>query len=163
MKRKEGEKMKKGLKVFVLVSLWLFFIATVGFAGTIEVTGGSFTLSSIVKPGETGETTVTIVIKDIEKPTDVVFNGESLKRQERDSNGNLLRSWDTLITKYTVNGQAFDGDTGNHIVATVPAGGEATLTIKVEATSHPISWGSGGPSDDAGEYTGCFSITLIEK
>lgn len=155
--------MKKGLKVFVLVSLWLFFIAAVGFTATIDVTSGSFTLSSVIKPGETGETTVTIVIKDIENPTDVIFNGASLRRQERDSNGNPLGSWDTLITEYTVDGFTFNGDSENHTVMTIPAGGEASLTITVEATSHSISWGPGGPSDDAGEYSGSFTITLIEQ
>lgn len=155
--------MKKKLKIFVFVGLWLFLLTTMGFASTIEVTGGNFTLSSIVKPGETGMTTVTIVIKDIEKPTDVIFNGESLKKQEIDSKGNPLGSWDTLITEYTVNGSVFQGDSGEHKVATIPAGGKVTLTIKVEARSHPISWGSTGSSDDAGEYTGCFSITLVEK
>ena len=144
----------------MFVGLWLFLLTAIGFAGTIEVTGGNFTLSSIVKPGETGTATVTIVIKDIEKPTDVVFNGKSLKRQERDSNRNPLGSWDTLITKYIVNGYTFNGDSGNHPVATISAGGEASLTITVKATSHSISWGSEGPSDDAGEYTGSFSITL---
>jgi len=152
--------MKKGLKIFVLVSLWLFLLAAIGYASTIEVTGGNFTLSSIVKPGETGTTTVVIAIKNIEKPTDVVFNGKSLKRQERDSEGNLLDSWDTLITKYIVNGQPFDGDSGNHTVMTLSAGEEAGLTIKVEATSHPISWGSDGPSDDAGKYVGKIILTL---
>lgn len=155
------KEIKKGLKVFVFVGLWLFLLATLGLAATIEATG-NFTLSSIAKPGETGTTTVTIVIKDIEKPTDVVFNGKRLKRQERDSNRNPVGSWDTLITKYIVNGYTFNGDSGNHTVMTISAGG-ASLTITVKATSHSISWGSEGPSDDAGKYTGSFSITLIES
>lgn len=154
--------MKKKFKIFVFVGLWLFFIATIGYGATIDATG-NFTLSSIVKPGETGTTTITIVIKDIAGLTDVVLNGESLKRQERDSNGNPLGSLDTLITEYTVNGFTFNGDSGNHTVMTILAGGEATLTITVKATSHSISWGSEGLSDDAGEYSGTFSITLVEK
>lgn len=147
--------MRKKFKIFVFMGLWLFFLATMGLAST------NFTLSSIVKPGETGTRTFTTVIKDIEKPTNVVLNGESLKRRERDSNGNPLSSWDTLITKYTVNGYTFGGNSGNHTVMTIFA--EVNLTITVEATSHSISWGSKGPSDDAGEYSASLSITLVEQ
>jgi len=92
---------------------------------------------------------------------------ESLEREELDAIGHGIGSFDELNTIITIRKGIkkikFYGDDEKDIgsIRPLPHSGGLFLTkLEVQATSEPISWGSSGPSDDAGIYIGFVTITL---
>ncbi len=127
----------------------------------------SFNLGSINKPGDTATfERYLLKIGKANVKVNVHIKTEALKREERDGNGHGIGSFDVLntITRIWkgINRIEFHGDDERDIgsVHPLPGGGLFLTRLKINATSHPISWGSKGLSDDAGEYAGKIILTL---